>query len=257
MSLDSLFGSSKKSQPTVTGSSITAPGYTLSGSLNNGQVSSSITPTGSLAQNAFATNFPQSLEQLSQLQKTVVPGYSQLRQAALDQINTRATSAISSLRDNLAQRRVLGSSFASDALSRANAEFAQQAAQAQGQSYLAELQASRDLITQKASMISEALNRELTQLGISSQYGLQLSDIISRNASAQAQIEAQKAAGVGQLLGTFSGLGLSSLGRGGAFGQGGAFGMPASSTMIDNSGGGDFNWQQAGSTLASLAMAAG
>ena len=77
------------------------------------------------------------------------PGFGQVTDARVNTIQNAGKRAESDLRGNLARRRVLGSSFANDDISRTRAEFAQQEANARAQSYLEELDAQTRLIGQR------------------------------------------------------------------------------------------------------------
>lgn len=232
--------------------------FGLSASLNNGGSSaeSNLVRKGSLAQNAFNSRFPLALDNLDALKASLTPGFSQLRNARVNAVRNRATSAISNLSDNLARRRVLGSSFGQDALARTEREFAQAEAEENAKAFIGELQANQAVIQQEQSLIDAALNRELGELGIAtgfsqslaaiSQQGEQLAaSIASGNASRflqgsqfNAGQAAQSQAGLGQLAGLgFGGLGGFSGGPGGfgGFGSspgfaGGSFGFPSFGT---------------------------
>src|SRR5215467_9354204 len=56
------------------------------------------------------------------LAKTVAPGFSLFRRAGLRDIANQGRASLSNLRDTMAQRRILGSSFANSSISQANAD---------------------------------------------------------------------------------------------------------------------------------------
>lgn len=76
----------------------------------------------------------------------VSPGFGALTKARIDAIQNAGRARGSDLRASLARRRVLGSSFADDAMSRQSTEVAQQEADARAQSFLEELDMTTKLI---------------------------------------------------------------------------------------------------------------
>lgn len=171
---------------------------------------------------------------LGQLRQSVQPGFSQLRRAGLNQLNTQQQATTSNLRDNLAQRRILGSSFAQSSLSQNDAEFAQQKANFVAQSYLQEVQTSNQLIQEQYQAATQQYSVGINQMnfdtGIAAQLTSQATQASASVAEAQAKLDAQTAqfnatqkanadAGVGKLIGTLGGAAI------------GAFGGPAGSAL--------------------------
>lgn len=91
----------------------------------------------------------------------VRPGFGRLTEARLQQIENARSRAVGNLRENLARRRVLGSSFGRDALARTESEFAQQSERAAAQGFLQELDATNRLIQQRLNARQNTVQREL------------------------------------------------------------------------------------------------
>lgn len=164
-------------------------------------------------------------DEFSGLQAQLAPGFGAITQAAITNLENRRRSAIGNLRENLQRRRVLGSSFASDALGRTEAEFAQQEAEIRAQAKMKEVGATEqlmarqvDLINQQAQARSNEFNVQLQQLNLEAQIATQISTgvsaIMAQNAQAQSQIIAggQQAVASGILGAAGLGLGLAFMG---------------------------------------------
>lgn len=168
--------------------------------------------TVDLTRSAEASGQLQSLQQalgaqgadLKALLPLVEPGFGRLTEAGVNTIQGRARSSIGNLRDNLARRRIAGSSFATDALSRAEAEFAQEEANFRAQSFLQELQLKTELINQSAAATSKQFEVAIAQMNFESQVASDITrtvtDAIKTNASIQAQLAASNAAGQGKFM---------------------------------------------------------
>lgn len=177
---------------------------------------------------SLQSTFGQQAGAYGALAKTVQPGFSQLRRAGLNQINTQQQATTSNLRDNLAQRRILGSSFAQDSLGRSDAEFAQKKADFVAQSYLSEVQTSQQLIQQQyqaaAQQYSVGINQMNFDTGVAAQLTAGMNSALAGVAEAQAKLDQTQAitqaqmnmksdeanaAGIGKLIGTGLSLGLA------------------------------------------------
>lgn len=162
------------------------------------------------------------------LRPMVAPGFSAFRQAGLRDLGNQHRASASNLRDNLAQRRILGSSFAQDSLSRNDAEFAKQRTDFIAQSYLQEIDTSNKLIQEQyqaaAQQYSVGINQMNFETGIAAQLTSQATSASASVAQAQAQIDQKQAlaqadmnmksdqanaAGIGKLIGTGLSLGLA------------------------------------------------
>lgn len=89
-------------------------------------------------------------------------GYGDITKARVGVIQDEKQRSSSDLRSNLARRRVIGSSFGDDALTRQNAEFAKQESEQRSLSYLEELDANVKLIDRRTELqlgeINDTLN---------------------------------------------------------------------------------------------------
>lgn len=141
---------------------------------------------------------------LKALLPLVDPGFGRLTQTGVNAIQNRARASIGNLRDNLARRRIAGSSFAADALSRAEAEFAQEEANFRAQSFLQELQLKTELINQSAAANAKQFEVAIAQMNFESQVASDVvrtvTDAIKTNATIQANLAAQNAAGQGKFM---------------------------------------------------------
>jgi len=132
--------------------------------------------------------FKTQASELGDLKSLVRPGFSQLRtalggvqQARLGQVDTSRERAIGDLRENLSRRRVLGSSFGQDALSRADAEFSQQRDQImsdiglqQAQTTLQEIEATKQLLAEQFNASRASIQTFLENLNLEAGMAAQL-----------------------------------------------------------------------------------
>jgi hypothetical protein len=126
----------------------------------------------------------------------VRPGFGALTEARVGSIDTARRRATGTLRDNLSRRRVLGSSFAADAMGRVESEFGRQEAEARAQSFLEELQMTTGLIEREAQYRTTAMTTALDNLNLEASLATQLatgaSAALLQSASMQAQIAQMK-----------------------------------------------------------------
>lgn len=154
---------------------------------------------------SIAATFPEQAKQIADLRSQVTPGFGALTTSRLQQIENSRQQAIGNLSQNLASRRVLGSSFAQDTLARANAEYGQQAADAAAQSFLQELDLNNQLLQEQFSAQRGEYQTKLDELNLEANAATQLASQataqLGENARLQAQLDAQSASGLGQLVG--------------------------------------------------------
>ena len=239
MALGGLLGGGGKSAPQV---NYTPPGFNAGGlSATFGGNSYSVTPGSdrTAAVGGLANTFNQQGNAYGDLLKTVQPGFSDLRNAQMQNLQNQRTSALGNLQQNLARRRVLGSSFGQDAATRANLDYNQQQAQVQAQTYLQELQSSTQLTQQQFAAYQSSFSTTLNEMNLEAQVASDLTNKASSNllsaAQTQAQLDAQNAAGVGKFFGSIGqmlGSGLSGMfgGSGGASSVGS--GLAAASSFL-------------------------
>jgi len=118
---------------------------------------------GQQYQNEFAPRFEslydRAIGDTEQLIGQVEPGVGGLTESRLEQIEDSRQRAVGNLRENMNRRRLLGSSFASDALTRRNMEFARQKEQAQAESFLKEMDLTNRLQQQRLAQEEAAANK--------------------------------------------------------------------------------------------------
>lgn len=144
-------------------------------------------------------------KQIGGLLDQVKPGMGAVTNAAVNTIRNRRSQAIGNLRENLSRRRVLGSSFGQDAISRAEAEFAQQEAQAKAGGTLQELDMTNKLIQEQTASNINQFQTYLDQMNLETQVATQLASGVTTNLQANARemanLQAQSAQGWGALSG--------------------------------------------------------
>jgi len=132
--------------------------------------------------------------ELEGIREQVKPGFSAFREAGLNAIGTRARQSIGNLRENLARRRVLGSSFAGDAIQRAEREFAQEEAEFASATTLQELDAFTQLTQQITNQQIAAVETQINELNLQLDVGLALSGQAAQSITAASIQQQQNAA---------------------------------------------------------------
>ena len=167
---------------------INTPGFNLSSQLigDGSRRQVTLERTGTVPQTAFAERFPRALGDLDTLRSLVAPGSSRLREARLADIANARSRSIGNLRDNLARRRVLGSSFGNDALVRADREFAELEAAVEAETTFQEIQGTLAIIGEEQTLIGEARDRELQEFQVASGVALNIQKLVDDNARIRA-----------------------------------------------------------------------
>ena len=223
LALGGLFGGASKAPPKV---NYNHPGFNAGGlSASFGNNGYSISPTGdrTAAVGGIANTFGQQATDIAGLRSQFTPGFSALRQAQLSQIGSNRTAAIGNLQQNLQNRRVLGSSFAQDAVNRTQEQYDQQQQQVIAQTYLQELSAQQQLIQQQYTAARGQFQTGLDEMNLEASVAAELtgkaSSTLESAAATQAQLDAANAAGQGKFfggLGQMFGSGLQSIFGGGS-----------------------------------------
>lgn len=154
---------------------------------------------------------------------TVKPGFSQFRLAGLQDIANQFRSSRSNLRDTLAQRRVLGSSFANSQFSQSAADEAQAKSNFEASSYLQELQASMETTQAQYNANTQAYTTAINQANIETATAAQLTNtnnqimasVAEQNANLKMSMIGAQGSVLGSLIGAGAGIatgGLSYLG---------------------------------------------
>ena len=126
--------------------------------------------------------------EIGRLRSQVTPGFGALTTARVNSLTSARQRAIGTLSENLRQRRVLGSSFAQDALARAEGEFGQQEAQIRAQSFLQELDLNTRLLDRETELFTNAAMTGLNNLNFEATLAANLAQN-GTNALAQTAIQ--------------------------------------------------------------------
>ena len=166
----------------------------------------------------LAATFPEQAATLAKLRESVAPGISGLRSARLKEIDDARRSSIGNLRENLSRRRVLGSSFGQDAISRAEAEFGKERERVAAESFLQEMEMTNNLIQQEFTARRGEFQTFLGELNLEAEVASGLAgkaiDVLGKNAQMESALNAQSAAGAGKFFGqTFQPV-ISGIGKG-------------------------------------------
>ena len=134
--------------------------------------------------NAFKTQ----AGELGGLKPLVEPGFGRLTEAGIRAIRDARRSSIGDLKTNLSRRRVSGSSFGADDISRTNAEFSKRENEFASQAFVQELALSQQLINDQATASASAYSTFLEQANIESNFAVTLSSGVSSILSDNAKI---------------------------------------------------------------------
>lgn len=227
--------------PQVQNTFANASGGGLTTKFDNGYKTTA-DPTRTAAVSDLANTYSDLGNETAGLRAGVAPGFNDLLASQLGSINNSAHAAIGNLQQNLQSRRILGSSFGNDTLSRAQAEFSKQRADTTANNFLQSLQANNQLLQQEYQARTQAANTGLNELNLEAGTANGLigstNSIMAQNAQANAKLQADSQAGAGKFLGNLIGqFGGSSLG--GMFGgsSSGSNGTLASLSSLGSGGG--------------------
>ena len=138
---------------------------------------------------------------LGGLIEQVKPGVGALTEARLTGLGNVRRRTIGDIRENLARRRVLGSSFAQDAITRAEREFAEQEAELRASSFLQELELTNQLSQQQADALRSTVLTGLEQSNFEAQLAVNFANrtqaVMGQIGQFQAQLSAQAQSGLG------------------------------------------------------------
>lgn len=186
-----------------------AGGLTTSIPSNGGNITVTPDANRTAAVGGVADTYTALANRTAGLGDLVQPGYNDLLTSQLGSIDNAARSAVGNLKQNLQSRRVLGSSFGQDTLTRANAEFNKQRTDTMATNYLQSLDARNKLLQQEYTARTAAANTGLTELNLEANIANGLigstNDILAKNAQVNAKMEADSQAGMGKFFGTVLG----------------------------------------------------
>lgn len=146
-----------------------------------------------------SSTFQQQANALGGLANQWAPGSSALRSSLMSSLQANRSQAMGNLRDNLAQRRILGSSFAQNSLANADQTYQQQTQQIMSQTYLQELSAQQSLTNQQYSAATQGYQTGLSEMNLEAGLAAQLSQgatsalVSAANTQAQLQLKASLA----------------------------------------------------------------
>lgn len=170
-----------------------------------GKIKANATPERERLVSSLASLFPEQAQEIAGLRARVTPGFGELTQSRLQEVESARQRAIGNLSENLQRRRVLGSSFAQDALARAESQFGREAQRARAQSFLEELDLTNQLIGQEYNARRGEFQTYLDELNLQADLATQLASgatsTLAANARLQAQLSAQAAAARGRFFG--------------------------------------------------------
>lgn len=170
----------------------------LQTTFNNNRLGVTASPERQQAVSGLAGAFRDQAGALGDLRGQVEPGMGRLTSARLQEIENARQRSIGNLRENLQRRRVLGSSFGADALTRAETEFAQQSEQAAAEGAMQELQLSNELLNQEFEAAQNAFRTQLESMNAEADLGAQLSTRLTDIMAQLTQAEAESIANTGQ-----------------------------------------------------------
>lgn len=183
---------------------------------------------------------------LAQLRADTRPGFGRLSAARVKAIKDAGSESIGNLRESLARRNVLGSSFANDAISRQQMAIGQEVERASAEALVQEfgfelqrmgaelgvnqqdmqiVNQSAQLIAQRASMLANQMDRDLQELAVAGNIRNGVNAAVSAQAMQMAQLQMlQQTTNAGNQA-SLAGLGLA--GTAGLFGSGASAATPA------------------------------
>lgn len=207
-----IFGgksSSEKILQRFTPTSFSAPG--LSGSFDRiaNRFSVARTEEGQRTLDSLRGGFEGLATQIRGLRPQVAPGFGRLTEGRVAAIRGAGKRAVGNLREELSRRRVLGSNFAQREVAGVEAEFGRQEEVARAESFLAELDLTRELIADEFKASLSGMSVVLEQLNFETGLAANLSQGVSQqmqaNITAQAQARAAQEQGAGEFVGTILG----------------------------------------------------
>lgn len=172
--------------------------------------------------NRLASLFPEQANLTRGLRDRVSPGFSALRSSQLNQVEDARNRAIGNLKENLGRRRVLGSSFGQDALSRTEAEFGRQKAAVEADVELQEIGLTDKFIKDEFDLRRGEFTTVLSELNLQGDLAADLAKGATAQLAANARIKEQlnfkgaqaSSAGAGQFFGQNFDPAIRSLGQG-------------------------------------------
>jgi hypothetical protein len=193
--LKGLFGSNDVKAPQVNVNPTGFSGGGLTGNFAGNNYNVTAGAGRNAAVQGVQSTFGQQASDLGNLRSQFTPGFSNLRQSLMTALQNNRTQSLGNLRDNLAQRRVLGSSFAQNSLANADQTYQDQIKQIQDQTFLQELGAQQQLIQQQYTAARGAFQTGLDEMnleaGIATDLTSKATSALTSAATTQAQLDLQ------------------------------------------------------------------
>lgn len=201
--LGSIFG---KKAPKV---NTTIPGFSaggLSASFDGQNYSVAPSQARMDAVNNLAATFGEQADMIGDLRESVAPGVGAYTAARMAQVDNARTRSIGDLRENLQRRRVLGSSFAADALARADAEFGLASDQVAADSWIKSIDMENSLGSQEFAARRGEVQTGLDEMNLEANLAASLTgkatEVLGKSAIYDAILASQAQQGMGKLVGT-------------------------------------------------------
>ena len=204
--------SAEKRLERFTPAGFTAPG--LTGKFDKGANRFDVRRTGEgeRALSELRGGFDELSGEIGGLREDVRPGFGRLTRSRVEAIRGAGKRAVGNLREELGKRRVLGSTFATREVASTEAEFGRMEESARAESFLQELDLTRQLIGEQFQASIAGASAVLQQLNFETGLAAQLGDSASRQmqttniAMAEARNAQEESAGgfLGTVIGIFS-----------------------------------------------------
>lgn len=151
------------------------------------------------------SRFPSLLKDVRGLQSEVNPAFGKLTDVGVQALRNQQRASIGNLKDMLARRKLAGSSFAADTISRANAEFGQKEAEFRATTKLQEIDAFNKLLINEQQFIQQQFANEMGLMGFAGNAAISMGKILNDDLLALRKGASDEAAGIGSTLGGIAG----------------------------------------------------
>lgn len=214
--LSKIFGTNVSTPQPVTPAGFKGGGLNGGFQGNDYVVGADANRTGAV--NNVANTYSSLGDETGALRSTVAPGFNDLLKSRLTDLNNNASAAVGNLAQNLQSRRILGSSFGQDTLSRLQNTQQQARDSVIADNFQKSLAMNNQLLTQQYDAYTKQFMTGLNELnleaGMASTLSSKASDILAANAKLteqanefNAKANLNTATGVGQFFGQLSGMG--------------------------------------------------
>ncbi len=180
------------------------------------EITGGATPERQNAVRSLSSAFGQKADEFASLRSEVRPGFGRLTKSRLQGLEDERRRRIGDVSQELSRRRILGSNFARDELSREDLAFTREKDRIRSESYLSELAASVDLVGQEYDARALEHQTTLDEMNLEANVALSLAtgaQQVYGNLKGQAmQLEAeakqQSSGGINSLVGNIIGAGV-------------------------------------------------